>query len=67
MRFYGGSESSDFRVACAVAQKDVGYGYINKTLTHLGIEPGSYCISYNISLDKKREEDKKRKSEKNEK
>ena len=64
IRFYGGSESSDFRVACAVAQKNIGYGYINKTLTHLGIEPGSFCSSYNISLDKKREKDKKRKSEK---
>ena len=63
--FYGGSGSSDFWVECAVAQKNIGYGYINKTLTHLGIEPGSYC-SYIIQNQprQKREEDKKRKSEK---
>ena len=27
-RYYSGSESSDFRVACGIAQVNVGYGYI---------------------------------------
>ena len=62
IRFYGGSESSDFRVACAVAQRNKGYGYISSTLSHLGIEPGNICISHNTKLDKKREKDNKRKS-----
>ena len=31
-RYYGGSESSDFRVACGIAQVNIGYGYINNTL-----------------------------------
>lgn len=31
-RFYGGSESKDFQVASGVAQTDIGYNYIGKTL-----------------------------------
>lgn len=62
IRFYGSSESSDFRVACAVAQKNIGYSYINSTLNHLGIEPGNICITHNSKLDKKREKDNNRKS-----
>ena len=30
IRHYGGSESNDFRVACAVSQKNVGYSYVAK-------------------------------------
>ncbi|CAB4007536.1 Hypothetical predicted protein, partial [Paramuricea clavata] len=41
IRFYGSSENSDFRVACAVTQKNIGYSYIDSTLNHLGIEPGN--------------------------
>ena len=40
-RFYGGSESNDFRVACGVAQTNIGYNYIGKTLEILNIELGS--------------------------
>jgi hypothetical protein len=29
IHFYGGSNSNDFRVACAAAQTNVGYGYIS--------------------------------------
>ena len=43
IRFYGGSESNSFRVGCAVAQTNIGYGYIYKTLNSLGIEPGTNC------------------------
>jgi hypothetical protein len=62
IRLYGSSESSDFRVVCVVAQKNVGHGYVNSTLSHLGIEPGNICITYNSKLDKKREKDNDRKS-----
>jgi hypothetical protein len=41
IRLYGSSESSDFRVSCVVVQKNIGYGYVNSTLSHLGIEPGN--------------------------
>ena len=40
IRYYGGSESSDFRVACGVAQRNEGHRYICKTLESLGITPG---------------------------
>ena len=29
-RFYGGSESNDFRVACGVTQTNIGYNHIGK-------------------------------------
>ena len=45
-RYYGGSESSDFRVACGIAQVNIGYGYISNTLGRLNIEPGQFCASY---------------------
>ena len=64
IKFYGGSESNDFRVACAVNQKNIGYSYISKTLESLGIDPGENCKRNNIIMDKKREKDKARKSTK---
>ena len=48
IRYYGGSESSDFRVACGVWQVNLGYQYISQTLESLNIEPGIYCVSYSI-------------------
>ena len=36
-RFYGGSESNDFRIACGVAQTNIGYNYIGKSLEVLNI------------------------------
>ncbi|CAB4039795.1 Hypothetical predicted protein [Paramuricea clavata] len=50
---YGGSESSDFRVACGIAQVNVGYGYISNTLERLNIEPGEFCTTYVTNMDKK--------------
>ena len=41
-RCHGGSESSDFRIACGVAQKNVGYGYVSRVLETLDIEPGYF-------------------------
>ena len=53
-RYYGGSESSDFRVACGIAQVNTGYSYITETLERLNIEPGEYCTSYATMMDKKK-------------
>jgi hypothetical protein len=39
IRFYGGSESNDYRVVCAVAQTNIGHTYINQTLEAMGVEP----------------------------
>ena len=62
IRFYGGSESNDFRVACGVAQTNLRYGYVNRTLAALNIEPGKYCTEYNEKMTKKVLQDKIRKS-----
>jgi predicted RNA binding protein with dsRBD fold (UPF0201 family) len=64
IRYYGGSESNDFRVACAVAQKNIGFSYVDKTLDSLGIDPGVTCSFHNSTMDKKQQCDKKRKSSK---
>jgi hypothetical protein len=61
IRFYGGSESNNFRVACAVAQTNVGYGYICRTLNSLGIEPGNNCEAYVDGMKRKRDDDNTRK------
>ena len=62
IRFYGGSESNDFRVACGVAQTNLRYGYVNKTLDLLNIEPGHFCEDHTKKMDHKRFLDKIRKS-----
>ena len=62
IRYYGGSESSDFRIACGVAQRNEGHQYISKTLESLGITPGHYCCTYHTNLDKKQENDNIRKA-----
>ena len=64
-RFYGGSESNDFRVACAVAQKNIGYRYVLRTLQALCIDPGKNCIAQTKKLDEKVARDMVRKSTKN--
>ena len=51
----------DFRVACAVAQTNVGYGYICRTLNSLGIEPGTNCEAYVDGMKRKRDGDNTRK------
>lgn len=65
IRFYGGSESSDFRVACGVAQTNLRYAYIDRTLEALNIEPGFFCTKYNDSMTAKVNRDKIRKSNTN--
>ena len=64
-RYYGGSESSDFRVACGIAQVNIGYSYITETLERLNIEPGEYCTGYATMMDKKKTASKLRKEKKN--
>jgi DNA polymerase III epsilon subunit-like protein len=62
--FYGGSKSNDYRVACAVTQKNIGYLYVSRTLQALGIDPGENCIAHGIVMDKKLASDMVRKSKK---
>ena len=54
IRFYGGSESNDYRVACAVAQTNISHTYINRTLEAMDIEPGRISVDHNLQLDKKK-------------
>ena len=60
IHFYGGSESNDFRVACAVAQKNIGFSYISNTLESLGIDPGATCVFHSSLMDKKQQNDKRK-------
>ena len=62
IRYYGGSESNDFRVSCSVSQTNLGYSYIPRTLECLNIEPGIFCSEFNCKMDKKSEMHKCRKS-----
>ena len=62
IRFYGGSESSDQRVAAAVAQTNLGKQYLLDTLRCLNVEPGNITEKNILSLDKEREAEKHRKS-----
>jgi DNA polymerase III epsilon subunit-like protein len=62
IRFYGGSESNDFRVACAVAQRNLRYAYVDRTLECLNIEPGIFCTNYNDRMTAKINKEKGRKS-----
>ena len=62
-RFYGGSESNDFRVACGVAQTNIGYNYTGKTLEVLNIKPGFYQNKHVVTMDKKVNYDIERKTQ----
>ena len=64
IRFYGGSKSSDFRVACGVAQHNLRYEYVNRTLEELNIHPGNFCLTFNQKRTEKVLKDKIRKSTK---
>ena len=62
IRYYGGSESSDFRTACGVAQHNEGHKFVNKTLLKAGITPGIFCEKHQDKEDSKSIKDKSRKS-----
>jgi len=62
IRFYGGSESNDYRVSCSVSQENLGYRYIPQTLAALKRESGVFCVDHTTKMDKKSAMDKQRKS-----
>lgn len=62
IRFYGGRDSNDFRVACGVSQANVGRDYINQTLREVNKQPDDHCIAHNKATDQKYLKDKIRKS-----
>ena len=64
IRFYGGSESNSFRVACGISQKNERQNYVRQTLENLNIIPGVHCTckKYCEVTDQKTLKEKKRKS-----
>ena len=64
IRHYGGSESSDVRTACGVAQHNEGHKFVCKTLMATGINPGLHCTNHQEKQDQKASADKQRKSTK---
>ncbi|XP_068684754.1 uncharacterized protein [Montipora foliosa] len=62
IRFYGGSDSNDFRIACGIAQTNLRYTYISRTLEALDIEPGNFCLKYGQKMTNQVNKDKIRKS-----
>ncbi|XP_062575545.1 uncharacterized protein LOC134237472 [Saccostrea cucullata] len=53
--FYGGSESTAFRVASAVAQRNDGAGFISKVYENLLLSPGENTARYIEKENRKRE------------
>ena len=62
IRFYGGSESSDQRVASAGAQTNLGKQYVLDTLRYLNVEPGNITEKNISSIDREIEAEQRRKS-----
>ena len=62
IRFYGGSESADQRVAAAVAQTNLGKQYLADTLRCVDIEPGKITEQKIALIDNERASQQKRKS-----
>ena len=60
--FYGGSESSDQRIAAAVAQTNLGKKYLVDTLHCADIEPGEVTEQKIAMIDYERNAGQKRKS-----
>ena len=54
--------SNDFRIACAVAQRNLWYAYVDRTLEAINVVPGTFCKDYNEKMTTKVNEDKCRKS-----
>ncbi|XP_078344011.1 uncharacterized protein LOC144629653 [Oculina patagonica] len=63
-RHYGTSESNDFRVACAVSQKNIGHSYVPEALQKIHLSPGVYCQKHSQKLDRKISNLKERESTK---
>lgn len=62
-RFYGGSGSSDYRVAAAVAQFNEGYEYLETVEQKMGCAGGETLIAYITRMQRKRKQSAERKQE----
>ena len=62
IRFYGVSDSNDFRIDCGIAQTNLRHGYVSRTLEALNIEPGKFCLKYVQKMTNQVNKNKIRKS-----
>ena len=53
IRYYGRSESNDFRVSYGISQINLGHAYIPHTLEALNIDPGFFCREFNRIMERK--------------
>ncbi|XP_062570472.1 uncharacterized protein LOC134232509 [Saccostrea cucullata] len=60
--FLSGSESTSFRIAAAVAQKNIGKSYIQEVNDELNMSPGAYTEKAVEKMDRKRKLQKIRQS-----
>ena len=56
---YGGTAQNDYRVAAAVCQKNVGFGYIHQVLRLLGMLPTRRAHIYALASNRKRKLERK--------
>ena len=45
-RYYGGSESNDFRIAAAVCQKNIGRSYVSQVMHSADLSPGKHTAQF---------------------
>ena len=57
---YGGTAQNDYRVAAAVCQKNIGYGYIHQILRLLGMLQTRRSHSYAVAMNRKRKREQER-------
>lgn len=60
--FYGGSESTSFRVAAAVAQKNIGHESLSKVFERLLLSPGKCTTTHAEKMNRKRENERARRN-----
>ncbi|XP_068751110.1 uncharacterized protein [Montipora capricornis] len=53
IRHYGSSESNDFRVACAVGQKNLGHSHVSQAFIKTQLSPGSNSLKFAKKMDKR--------------
>jgi hypothetical protein len=63
IRHYGSSASSDFRVAAAVSQKNVGYVYVSRVMEALDLSPGKFSLLHAQRKDATTQNDKERRKQ----
>ena len=51
---YSGSNSTDFRVAAGVCQKNIGYTYLSPVLSALDLSPAKFTSTYGDKMENRR-------------